>query len=352
MSSSGGKPNKYIYGAGLELRLVSSSEWYAYICDGLGSVRFVLKNGTKDAPNTVYSVTTYKPFGGAIGASGSDRKFAYAGEIQDPTGLVYLGARYYEPELGRFVSLDPLLGSLSSPQTTNRYVYCANNPETCTDPSGAIVDIVFDVACIIWDVWELHNNPSAENWGYLTLDVVCAAIPFLPAIGGVVRLGKGAEKLYEGWRAADKVIDAERAVEKTYEGARAAERAEDFSNFFKWMDEGGDARYIDEANHYSKSQSIFRKGLETRTGIADLKGMEAHHVFPQTFHDIFMKRWGIDVWNPRYGSWVEASAHRHWSPAYNDAWRKFFESPHSIEEVFEYARKLGGMKEYGFKVLF
>jgi len=43
------------------------------------------------------------------------------------TGLFYIFARYMDPELGRFISLDPELGSLSSPQTLNRYVYCVNN---------------------------------------------------------------------------------------------------------------------------------------------------------------------------------------------------------------------------------
>jgi len=41
-----------------------------------------------------------------------------------------------DPELGRFISLDPELGSLSAPQTMNRYVYCANNPLRFTDPTG------------------------------------------------------------------------------------------------------------------------------------------------------------------------------------------------------------------------
>jgi RHS repeat-associated protein len=151
--------------------------------------------------------------------------------MQDPTGLVYLGARYYEPELGRFLSLDPVLGSLSSPQTTNRYVYCANNPELYTDPSGAIIDIAFDVASIAWDIWEIFNDPSEENVGWLVVDVVCAAVPFLPAVGGVVKVGK--------W--VGKAIDAERTVDKVIDGARAVERAEDFSDFFRLMDEAPNA---------------------------------------------------------------------------------------------------------------
>jgi RHS repeat-associated protein len=132
-----GKTNKYIYVAGqLQLRTCSATESYSYVSDALGSSRFVLKNGNKDASNTVFSAVTYQPFGKVVTPSGSDY-ITFAGEITDsPTGLVYLSARYYDPTIGRFCALDPKLGHLSIPQTLNRYVYCANNPLIHTDPSG------------------------------------------------------------------------------------------------------------------------------------------------------------------------------------------------------------------------
>jgi len=56
--------------------------------------------------------------------------------LDSATGLYYIGARYMDPELGRWLSLNPELGSLWSPQTLNRYVYCVNNPLGFTDPTG------------------------------------------------------------------------------------------------------------------------------------------------------------------------------------------------------------------------
>jgi hypothetical protein len=41
-----------------------------------------------------------------------------------------------DPELGRWLSLDPELGKLSQPQSMNRYVYCVNNPLRFVDPTG------------------------------------------------------------------------------------------------------------------------------------------------------------------------------------------------------------------------
>jgi RHS repeat-associated protein len=110
---------------------------YWYVDDALGSTRLVYKGSTK-----VFSVTTYKPFGIAYGASGTE-KFTYAGEMMDsPSGLFYLSARYYDPNVGRFVSMDPKLGKLSVPQTLDRYAYCANNPINRVDPTGEFWNIL------------------------------------------------------------------------------------------------------------------------------------------------------------------------------------------------------------------
>ncbi|NMC59403.1 MAG: RHS repeat-associated core domain-containing protein, partial [Candidatus Methanofastidiosa archaeon] len=51
-------------------------------------------------------------------------------------GLYYFGARWYDASLGRFISEDPLKGSMISPQSQNPYVYCMNNPLRFVDPSG------------------------------------------------------------------------------------------------------------------------------------------------------------------------------------------------------------------------
>jgi hypothetical protein len=55
---------------------------------------------------------------------------------------MYLRARQYDPDTGRFISLDPVLGSLSVPQTLNRYSYVVNNPLKYTDPTGEIAPLI------------------------------------------------------------------------------------------------------------------------------------------------------------------------------------------------------------------
>ena len=127
----------YIYVNGRMMVKQVGSDIYYYFKDALGSTRQVWKAG---ATKAAFSVATDAPFGTPVTPSGTE-KFKYAGEMLagaagTSPGLYYIGARWMDPELGRFVSLDPQLGSLSSPQTMNRYVYCVNNPLRFTDPTG------------------------------------------------------------------------------------------------------------------------------------------------------------------------------------------------------------------------
>ncbi|MGE5329027.1 MAG: RHS repeat-associated core domain-containing protein [Deltaproteobacteria bacterium] len=66
-----------------------------------------------------------------------DNIFGFTGYQHDmATGLMYAQARYYMPEVGRFVSEDSYKGLVTDPQSLNWYVYCANNPLVFVDPSG------------------------------------------------------------------------------------------------------------------------------------------------------------------------------------------------------------------------
>lgn len=56
-------------------------------------------------------------------------------KTKDTTGLVDLGARYYDPALGRFLSPDPLNVQVTA-QSANAYAYSNNNPVTFTEPTG------------------------------------------------------------------------------------------------------------------------------------------------------------------------------------------------------------------------
>jgi RHS repeat-associated protein len=63
-------------------------------------------------------------------------KLTYNQKEQDNTGLFYYGARYYDADIGRFITADTVKGDITDPLSLNRYSYVKNNPMKYIDPSG------------------------------------------------------------------------------------------------------------------------------------------------------------------------------------------------------------------------
>ena len=88
---------------------------------------------------------TYQPYGAphvkSVGKVG--RQTGYLGKpYEEATGLSYLGARYYNPMLGRFLSIDPVGIVPSNIHSPNRYAYANNNPLTYKDPRGQLPIVI------------------------------------------------------------------------------------------------------------------------------------------------------------------------------------------------------------------
>lgn len=87
----------------------------------------------------------YFPHGLSRSSSGTlpDQKFT--GQRLDlSTELYYYGARYYDPEIGRFISADTIVPDFTNPQSLNRYTYVLNNPLKYIDPSGHFMGDIYD----------------------------------------------------------------------------------------------------------------------------------------------------------------------------------------------------------------
>ncbi|MFJ6436881.1 putative adhesin [Streptomyces sp. NPDC091416] len=122
-----------------------------------GKVRILVADhhGTNQLSISATTLTTNRrkslPYGGPRGTAPAfwpGQKGFVGGDIDPTTNLTHVGAREYDPNIGQFISVDPLL-ELDKPQTINGYAYAANSPVTSSDPSGlgTACGSGFDLAC-------------------------------------------------------------------------------------------------------------------------------------------------------------------------------------------------------------
>ena len=120
----------YVYG--LDILAQQQAEMLYYMHDGLGSVRQLVESGGQVETNYAYD-----PFGVPVVGGEVSNPYQFTGEAWDAeVELLYLRARYYQPETGRFVTKDPWRGDIDQPPTLNRYVYVSNNAPNRIDPTG------------------------------------------------------------------------------------------------------------------------------------------------------------------------------------------------------------------------
>ena len=92
---------------------------------------------------------SYRPYGErTVNAPAAlPNKVWFTSRRQDlETGLVYMGARYYDPVAGRFISKDPVGFEENNLHTFNRYAYANNNPYKYVDPDGRMPALVYPIA--------------------------------------------------------------------------------------------------------------------------------------------------------------------------------------------------------------
>ena len=121
----------YLYG--LDILAQQQSQRLYYVHDGLGSARQLL-----DSTGDVETNYAYDPFGVPVVGGDVSNPYRFTGEAWDAeVELLYLRARYYQSEVGRFITRDPWAGEGQAPATLNRYVYVTANPVNLVDPSGS-----------------------------------------------------------------------------------------------------------------------------------------------------------------------------------------------------------------------
>ena len=155
-----------IHGLGLSERIDGSGNQYFYNFDGLGNTIQLT-----DSSGAVANAYQYLPYGECtVLTSNVANPFDYnaaLGVMDDGSGLNYMRARFYETDLGRFVTPDPINinGGL------NIYAYCLNNPLVLSDPIG------------------LGGDQRAKNAFDFTMGSLAIIASFIPGEGEVSLIG-------------------------------------------------------------------------------------------------------------------------------------------------------------------
>lgn len=114
------------------LKRTTNKDGY-YIYNGHGDVTKILDN-----TNNTLNSYEYDEFGKILSENETfNNPYKYAGYYYDKeTKTYYLQARYYNPEIQRFISEDTYRGQLDDPLSLNLYTYCNNNPLIYVDLTG------------------------------------------------------------------------------------------------------------------------------------------------------------------------------------------------------------------------
>jgi RHS repeat-associated protein len=156
--------------------------WYPF--DGLGSTRMLTDEG-----GTVTDSYDYDAFGNLIARTGTTvNPFLFTGQQFDAdSGFYHLRARYYQPGVGRFTSVDPYEGDIETPASLHKYTYSANDPVNKFDPSGE--ETLIELNQVQAEMAQIGRNQisSAKNYKVIFDKVGCMVIE--AAVGEVIEHG-------------------------------------------------------------------------------------------------------------------------------------------------------------------
>jgi RHS repeat-associated protein len=149
----------YTYGlARISQRQISGNLVTFYGYDGLGSVRYLA-----DTSGTIQNTYAYDAFGNAIVSNAAVANvYLFAGEQFDlDLKLSYNRARYWDPSIGRFLTMDTFEGRLEDPLSLHKYLYCKANPVNGVDPSGHD-EIDWGMTVFISPLWSLGKMIAGD----------------------------------------------------------------------------------------------------------------------------------------------------------------------------------------------
>ncbi|RMH88121.1 hypothetical protein EBB59_12165 [Lysobacter pythonis] len=167
---------RIVAGVALQLIVGQQASTYYQFHDRLGSLIRLT-----DAAGTVLGQMDFQGFGGrrhpdtlrddrAPNTRLSTRGYTGHEMIDGALGLIHMNARMFDPQLGRFLQVDPVVQAPENAQSWNAYTYVFNNPYAYTDPTGMIgvkerqwLAVIFTVVAAIFFP---AAAPTIAKFGY------------------------------------------------------------------------------------------------------------------------------------------------------------------------------------------
>ncbi|WP_190316054.1 RHS repeat-associated core domain-containing protein [Pseudanabaena sp. UWO310] len=140
--NSDGSQVSFVYGNNLISQNRNGNKSF-YLGDGHSGVRQLANSS-----GVITDTYNYDAYGTLLRSTGNTpNSYLYRGEQFDSNiGDYYLRARYYNPNLGRFNSVDPFEGNSMNPMSRHRFIYGNDNPISFQDPSGNSAISILDIS--------------------------------------------------------------------------------------------------------------------------------------------------------------------------------------------------------------
>ena len=161
---AGGLLRSYVYGYGLLAQISVADVARYYHFDQTGHTVALSEVG-----GSITDRYAYTPYGEVTALGSTVNPFRFVGKhgvMNDANGIYYMRARYYNPNIGRFVGPDSIEGLEYIPASLNRYVYGDSNPQNKIDPTGLFSEPRID------------NAASEKMFFLVVLDPYIRARPF------------------------------------------------------------------------------------------------------------------------------------------------------------------------------
>jgi len=278
------------------------------------------------------------------------------------TRFYYYEVRYLDPKTSRWLSVDPAMhqgdyipsapiddearkrngnlpnGGIYNYINMHLYNYSNNNPVKYKDPDGETPRYAPVENAVNFDFGKDYMALAEANFkeghyglaAIMTLDAVCeAGYNTLAAYGGASAIGAAGSVIAS--------LTAPPVVQQTTQkmqqvASTVTQRAQPVFRALK--------------------EKYFRHNFQQFTGQTG-KGMEAHHVLPKASRfTLFFENAKLNIHDPKFGVWVNPTAHRHWSSSYNKRWDSFIkENPNATaQQILDFAKSIAN--EFGYKVNF